>query len=119
MSGFLNILAHSNTSTIILLFLAQEICAVSKVSKKDIGKCFKQIVRTLETSMELIKSGDFMSRFCSNLGLSQTIQRVRSSGRLGANWLVVFVVCFRSFFSVFVLCVIATCLEKPQGKYVR
>jgi len=53
----------------------KEICAVSKVSKKDIGKCFKQIVRTLETSMELIKSGDFMSRFCSNLGLSQTIQR--------------------------------------------
>ena len=80
MSGFLNILAHSNTSTIILLFLAQEICAVSKVSKKDIGKCFKQIVRTLETSMELIKSGDFMSRFCSNLGLSQTIQRVRTYG---------------------------------------
>merc|ERR1719378_1322165 len=53
----------------------KEICAVSKVSKKDIGKCFKQIVRTLETSMELIKSGDFMSRFCSNLGLSQSIQR--------------------------------------------
>merc|ERR1712126_59482 len=53
----------------------KEICAVSKVSKKDIGKCFKQIVRTLETSMELIKSGDFMSRFCSNLGLSQSIQK--------------------------------------------
>jgi transcription initiation factor TFIIB len=53
----------------------KEICVVSKVSKKDIGKCFKQIVRTLKTSMELIKSGDFISRFCSNLGLPQNVQK--------------------------------------------
>ena len=61
----------------------QEIGAVSKVSKKDIGKFFKQIVQTLEPSMEFIQSGDYVSRFCSNLGLSPTIQLVGlSEGRL-------------------------------------
>lgn len=46
----------------------QEICAVSKISKKEIGRCFKLILKALETSVELITTGDFMSRFCSNLG---------------------------------------------------
>ncbi len=39
-----------------------EICAVSKVSKKDIGRVFKLILKTLETSVELITTGDFMVR---------------------------------------------------------
>ena len=37
-----------------------EICAVSKVSKKDIGRVFKLILKTLETSVDLITTGDFM-----------------------------------------------------------
>ncbi|CAG2061711.1 unnamed protein product, partial [Timema podura] len=45
-----------------------EICAVSKISKKEIGRCFKLILKALETSVDLITTGDFMSRFCSNLG---------------------------------------------------
>lgn len=53
----------------------KEICAISKVSKKEIGRCFKLILKALETSVDLITTGDFMSRFCSNLGLSSTVQR--------------------------------------------
>lgn len=41
-----------------LFFL--EICAISKVSRKEIGRCFKLILRALETSVDLITSGDFM-----------------------------------------------------------
>jgi len=52
----------------------KEICAVSKVSKKEIGRCFKLILRALETNLELITTSDFMSRFCSNLGLPQSVQ---------------------------------------------
>jgi len=40
-----------------------EICAVSKVSKKEIGRVFKLILKNLETSVELITTGDFMVRF--------------------------------------------------------
>lgn len=53
----------------------KEICAVSNVSKKEIGRCFKLILKALETSVDLITTGDFMSRFCSNLGLSNAVQR--------------------------------------------
>jgi len=53
----------------------KEICAVSKVSKKEIGRCFKLILKALETSVDLITTGDFMSRFCSNLGLPPAVQR--------------------------------------------
>lgn len=53
----------------------KEICAVSKVSKKEIGRCFKLILKALETSVDLITTGDFMSRFCSNLGLPNMVQR--------------------------------------------
>ncbi|KAF6214437.1 hypothetical protein GE061_009180 [Apolygus lucorum] len=53
----------------------KEICAVSKISKKEIGRCFKLILKALETSVELITTGDFMSRFCSNLALPIVVQR--------------------------------------------
>ncbi|XP_074604978.1 transcription factor IIB [Brevipalpus obovatus] len=53
----------------------KEICAVSKVSKKEIGRCFKLILKALETNVELITTGDFMSRFCSNLGLPSKVQK--------------------------------------------
>ena len=53
----------------------KEICAVSKVSKKEIGRCFKLILKALETSVDVITTGDFMSRFCSNLSLPQSVQK--------------------------------------------
>uniref|UniRef100_A0A8D0G8R5 Transcription initiation factor IIB n=1 Tax=Sphenodon punctatus TaxID=8508 RepID=A0A8D0G8R5_SPHPU len=52
----------------------KEICAVSRISKKEIGRCFKLILKALETSVDLITTGDFMSRFCSNLGLPKQVQ---------------------------------------------
>ena len=36
---------------------------MSKVSKKDIGRVFKLILKTLETSVELITTGDFMVNY--------------------------------------------------------
>lgn len=53
----------------------KEICAVSKISKKEIGRCFKLIVKALNTSVDVITTGDFMSRFCANLGLSLMVQK--------------------------------------------
>lgn len=53
----------------------KEICAISRISKKEIGRCFKLIVKNLETIVDIITSGDFMSRFCSNLTLPITVQR--------------------------------------------
>ncbi|KAF7285241.1 transcription factor IIB isoform X2 [Rhynchophorus ferrugineus] len=53
----------------------KEICAVSKISKREIGRCFKLILKALETSVDLITTGDFMSRFCSNLSLPNMVQR--------------------------------------------
>jgi len=52
----------------------KEICAVSRVSKKEIGRCFKLIIKSLETNLEQITSADFMSRFCGNLGLPIQVQ---------------------------------------------
>ncbi|KRX62835.1 Transcription initiation factor IIB [Trichinella britovi] len=51
-----------------------EICAVSKLSKKEVGRCFKLILRALETNLNLITTSDFMSRFCGNLNLPQYVQ---------------------------------------------
>jgi transcription initiation factor TFIIB len=53
----------------------KEICDVSKISKKKIGRCFKLILKALEISVDLITTGDFMPRFCSNLGLPNMVQR--------------------------------------------
>ena len=43
----------------------KEICAVSRVSKKEIGRCFREILKCLETSLEQITSADFMVRCCA------------------------------------------------------
>ena len=48
----------------------KEICAVSRVSKKETARCFKLILKVLETSIDIITTEDFMSRFCGNLGKS-------------------------------------------------
>lgn len=48
----------NKTDSICLAYL--EICAASRVSKKEIGRCFKLIIKSLETSLEQITSADFM-----------------------------------------------------------
>ncbi|KAL7286103.1 hypothetical protein TKK_0019617 [Trichogramma kaykai] len=57
----------------------KEICAVSKLSKKEIGRCFKLILKALATKVDLITTEDFMSRFCSNLGLPNIVQRAATN----------------------------------------
>jgi len=57
----------------------KEIVAVSTVSKKEIGRCFKLILKAHDTSVELITTGDFMSRFCGTLSLSRDVQRAATS----------------------------------------
>ena len=57
----------------------KEIVAVSTVSKKEIGRCFKLILKAHDTNVEIITTGDFMTRFCGNLGLSRDIQRAATA----------------------------------------
>jgi len=53
----------------------KEIVAVSAVSKKEIGRVFKLILKCHDTNVEHITTGDFMSRFCGTLSLARHIQR--------------------------------------------
>ena len=53
----------------------KEIVAVSTVSKKEIGRCFKLILKSHDTNVKIIQTGDFMNRFCGNLALNRPIQR--------------------------------------------
>ena len=57
----------------------KEIVAVSTVSKKEIGRCFKLILKAHDTSVELITTGDFMSRFCGTLSLPRYVQRAATT----------------------------------------
>ena len=45
------------------------------MSKKEIGRCFKLILKAHDTSVDLITTGDFMSRFCGTLSLSREVQK--------------------------------------------
>jgi len=53
----------------------KEIVAVSTVSKKEIGRCFKLILKAHDTSVDLITTGDFMARFCGTLSLARDVQK--------------------------------------------
>merc|ERR1712109_217048 len=53
----------------------KEIVAISSVNKKEIGRCFKLILKAHQTEVEVIQTGDFMHRFCSTLGLSKSTQK--------------------------------------------
>lgn len=57
----------------------KEVCAVSRVSKKEIGKVFKKILKILETNVQSVTVEDFMSRFCGNLNLNIAVQRVANT----------------------------------------
>ena len=64
----------------------KEIVAVSTVNKRDVGRCFKIILKSHEdTKVGLVDSGDFMSRFCGLLGLTREIQRAATSIAKKAN----------------------------------
>jgi transcription initiation factor TFIIB len=49
--------------------------AVSTVSKKEIGRCFKLILKAHDTNVDIIQTGDFMNRFCGSLSLPREVQK--------------------------------------------
>jgi len=53
----------------------KEICAITRVPKKEIGRCFKTLIRTFETNVSTMASEDLMSRFCSMLHLRMEVQK--------------------------------------------
>lgn len=53
----------------------KEIVAISSVNKKEIGRCFKLILKAHDTNVEIITTGDFMHRFCATLTLSKNAQK--------------------------------------------
>ncbi|KAK7580220.1 hypothetical protein V9T40_000849 [Parthenolecanium corni] len=53
----------------------KEISAIGNVNMKKISRCYMTLRELLDTNVDIIKSDDFMSRFCSKLGISHLIQR--------------------------------------------
>ncbi|KAJ1901008.1 transcription initiation factor IIB [Kickxella alabastrina] len=53
-----------------------EICKLTKVNRKDIGRTLKFIKAKLGTESGKTSSNDLIGRFCSNLGLDQDTQRI-------------------------------------------
>ncbi|KAI9593243.1 transcription initiation factor IIB [Syncephalis fuscata] len=55
----------------------KEICALTKVPKKEIGRCFKALARELDTAMlsQDMAGGDLMLRFCSYLSLPAEVKK--------------------------------------------
>lgn len=57
----------------------KEICAVSRHSKKEIGRCYKLIrLVTDQAAVPAASTSDFMSRFCTNLQLPAYVQKAAS-----------------------------------------
>ncbi|KAG2171515.1 hypothetical protein NQZ79_g1647 [Umbelopsis isabellina] len=53
----------------------REICALTRVPKKEIGRCYKSLQSKLQTDTAVMNSEDLMSRFCSNLNLPPYVQK--------------------------------------------
>lgn len=58
----------------------KEISSISAVTTKDMTKCYKNIIKLIDTSHQdlsvHVDSGEFMSRFCSQLDLPPEVQRI-------------------------------------------
>lgn len=53
----------------------KEIAAISAINKREIGRCFKLIIKAHETNPEIITSEDFIERFCGHLDLPRSVRR--------------------------------------------
>lgn len=53
----------------------REICALTRVPKKEIGRCYKSLQAKLQTNTTIMNSEDLMLRFCSNLQLPNYVQK--------------------------------------------
>ncbi|KAJ2746074.1 transcription initiation factor IIB [Coemansia sp. BCRC 34301] len=54
----------------------KEICALTKVDRKDIGRTFKFLKSKLGAATNTTSSNDLIARFCSNLNLDQDTRRI-------------------------------------------
>eukprot|EP00771_Trimastix_marina_P000752 gnl/Trimastix_PCT/1782.p1 GENE.gnl/Trimastix_PCT/1782~~gnl/Trimastix_PCT/1782.p1 ORF type:complete len:326 (-),score=73.67 gnl/Trimastix_PCT/1782:112-1089(-) len=54
----------------------KEICALTTVPKRDVGRAYKFIIRVLGTRLQTIEAGNYMARFCSSLNLPKQLVRV-------------------------------------------
>ncbi|KAJ2465086.1 transcription initiation factor IIB, partial [Coemansia sp. RSA 2322] len=54
----------------------KEICSLTKVDRKDIGRMFKFLKSKLNADTGTTSSNDLIARFCSNLSLDQDIRRI-------------------------------------------
>lgn len=53
----------------------KEVCALTMVSKREIGKCVRKMTTAQTEQMAVISSKDFLARFCSHLHLSMQVER--------------------------------------------
>ncbi|KAL1918443.1 uncharacterized protein VTP21DRAFT_3103 [Calcarisporiella thermophila] len=53
----------------------KEICKLTRVSKRDIGRCYKLLQEKFKTNTTVQNSEDLMARFCSHLALPVFVQR--------------------------------------------
>ncbi|XP_063729036.1 transcription initiation factor IIB-like [Symsagittifera roscoffensis] len=53
----------------------KETVAISNVDKTELGRTYKKVLKALESSVEIIKSGDFMARFCGSLELPHSVRK--------------------------------------------
>ncbi|KAL7671915.1 hypothetical protein ACOME3_006817 [Neoechinorhynchus agilis] len=52
----------------------KEICAVAKASKRDVGRCYKQIMASMKQTLTLVNYEEYLPRYCSLLNLSLEIR---------------------------------------------
>lgn len=54
----------------------KELSTISGVPSSLIAKCFKAITKVIDVETNQVESADFLSRFCSNLNLPISVQRI-------------------------------------------
>ncbi|KAJ2364003.1 transcription initiation factor IIB, partial [Coemansia sp. RSA 2607] len=63
----------------------KEICSLTKVDKKDVGRTFKFLKSRLKEESGTTSSNDLIDRFCSNLSLDHETQRITKALAAIAN----------------------------------
>lgn len=53
----------------------KEICALTKVSKKEIGRCYKILQPYFEVPVQSVGMDVYISRFASNLALEKDVEK--------------------------------------------
>ena len=57
----------------------KEVSAVARLPKKNIGKVFKKLLKSLETNVTSVSVEDLMNRFCSNLNVDISVEHIANT----------------------------------------